>query len=773
MVASAVGYDVGEAIYSGEGILEIKIEPTAYEIEEIVVNPGEDPAVVLFKKILENKPLNDFENQPNFKAESYNKLVLEFTDITEELMDLKLIRPIRFIFDNIDSTTNDEPFLPIFLTETIAENYYSKTPKTNKQVILASKISGLENESLSSLIVKMNQRVNIYDNWLQLMEREYVSPVSDAGLSHYHYQITDTAFIDQDTCFQMRFFPKRKSSKAFNGDLWVADSSYAIKRINMFLDGDVKINFVEHISWIQSFDRIADSLWMPASETFSVKFVNIAKPIGLDLFSKKLSENAPSVRGKTTTTYQNYTFGKEAKPIKQAVDVTVSEEALLQNDSFWNANRHIELSDKEEAIYGLIDTIKTLPVIQLWKRLTFALFTGYAEVGPVEIGNFYRFYARNPVEGSRVSFGVRTGLKTSERFQLSLYGAYGFRDQKYKYGASFIYLLSKSPRQYFKLNYVNDIQASLYTNQINLEEVPNGLSNSDWFRRRVIPFKLLWRESLEAGLFKEWPIGYSAYLGIENQTIKPFFNADFIPSAQDAYTEPVITNFTTTEITFRQRFAFQENFVTGKFHRISLGSAHPIVSLEYRIGLKDIYNSGFEYHKLELGMQYYLKMPPFGASQIDLAVGRIWGRLPYLLLKIPRGNEGLFSVHRGFNLINHYSFAMDRYAMLFVDHHFGGFWLNKIAFTRKLKLRLAASFRAMIGDMNAENRSANANNFLENTTDEDFVRLQVPNQLPYMEVGLGIENILNFFRLDVYRRVNYIREDEPLWGVRGNVSFSF
>ena len=110
---------------------------------------------------------------------------------------------------------------------------------------------------------------------------------------------------------------------------------------------------------------------------------------------------------------------------------------------------------------------------------------------------------------------------------------------------------------------------------------------------------------------------------------------------------------------------------------------------------------------------------------------------------------------RGFNLLTEYSFAADQYAWVNFDHHFDGFLLQWIPLLRKWKVRAVANARAMIGEMSEKNRVANADNLFEGTTEDDQVRVHIPNKTPYTEVSFGVENIFRFFRFDYVYRVNY------------------
>ncbi|HRF81624.1 MAG TPA: carboxypeptidase-like regulatory domain-containing protein, partial [Flavobacteriales bacterium] len=110
-----------------------------------------------------------------YEYNAYNKIEFDLNNITEEFTEKKIFKPFAFIFDNIDST-DAKPYLPIFMTETLSEVYYRQNPKKQREYIRGTKVSGVENESVSRFMGDMYQNVNIYDNFLVIFGKNFVSP---------------------------------------------------------------------------------------------------------------------------------------------------------------------------------------------------------------------------------------------------------------------------------------------------------------------------------------------------------------------------------------------------------------------------------------------------------------------------------------------------------------------------------------------------------------------------------------------------------------------
>ena len=163
----------------------------------LVIKAGENPANIIFREIIKHKFENDHTNLNSYQYEVYNKLEFDLTNISDKMKRNKLLKPFAFVWDNIDSTeTNSKPFLPFFISETLSDIYYRSNPSSKKEVIKASKVSGLENDSVTQFLGDMYQRVNVYDNFIELFGKGFISPASDLGLVYYRYYLLDSAFLD-------------------------------------------------------------------------------------------------------------------------------------------------------------------------------------------------------------------------------------------------------------------------------------------------------------------------------------------------------------------------------------------------------------------------------------------------------------------------------------------------------------------------------------------------------------------------------------------------
>lgn len=212
-------------------VINVKLSVSHNQLNEIEVKAGENPADILLRKVVEHKEENNKRKLDSYQYEVYNKVEFDMANISEKFKNNKLIKPFAFIFEKIDSSeTNEKPFLPIFITENLSNFYYTTTPKRSKEIIYASKISGLENASVTQFMGDMYQNINVYENFIDVFGKSFVSPIANIGLLYYKYYLTDSAFIDNYWCYKLKFKPRRQGDLTFVGDMWIHDTTFAVKK---------------------------------------------------------------------------------------------------------------------------------------------------------------------------------------------------------------------------------------------------------------------------------------------------------------------------------------------------------------------------------------------------------------------------------------------------------------------------------------------------------------------------------------------------------------
>ena len=713
-----------------EQTFNFQLDRNTYSLEAVTVVPGENPADILMRKVIKQKNDNNKNKLDRYSMETYNKLEVDVYDINDKLKKSKLLKPMNFIFNYLDSTSEETPFLPIFISEALSDQYFRRDPKKLKEEIKANKMSGTKNESVTQFMGSVEQDVSIYDNWMGVLGKDFASPIMDNAFFYYRFYLVDSTVIDGRPCYKINFVPKEKAYNTFHGDMWIVDSAFAVKNINMQMADHVNINFVDRSSIFQEFKEVLPGTWMITKDKIVVKFKLVKKGAGLI--------------GRKTTTYKDFKLQTEKMDsvFKDKQDITVAENALEKTDSFWEAHRHEALAAQEKGIYQMVDSLKHTKIFNTYLDIVNAILTGYYPTKYLEFGPYLSTIGLDDVEVVRLRAGFRTTTKVSTWFRVGGYVAYGFKDKVIKYGGDgFVYLMKK-PRLELGGSYKHDLDlTSSGKADFGKDNILAGL----W--RRNVPQKLNMSDQWNAYLEKDWKFGLTVRAGFQNKKMypqpQPGWDYHYI-FGKEGFVADTFRNFKTSEFELRLRFAYKERFITNDFDRISVGTKYPVVEMRYVAGVKGIMSSQFNYHRIDFEISDKFPIHPIGTFNYDISFGKIFGTLPSQLLAVAPGNETWFFNRYSFNAMNNYEFIADQYIMVFLEHHFEGFFLNHIPGIRKLKWREVLMAKAVFGTMSDANKAMNTLN-----------SFTVPFPKPYVEMGVGIENIFKIFRVDLVWRMDY------------------
>ncbi len=696
------------------------------ELPEIVIKAKkrDDPALVLFRKIIKNKKINNRIKLDAYEYETYNKIELDLNNWGDKFKKRRFMKSLDFIWDHIDSLETGEKFLPVFLTETISDYHYRKDPSGQKEIVKASRISGIENESISQFLGQMYQNINIYDNNLLVFSKGFVSPISAFGNNYYRYYLTDSASMDGYWCYKLEYYPRRKGDPCFKGEMWIHDTTYAVKQLECEISELANINFVQGLKVKQVYEQVEDEVWMLRKEKLFVDF--------------SLTDNSTGFFGKRTTTYKDFKINqpRDVDFYKSLENVTVLKGANKQSDDYWVKNRHEELDKNEKAVYHLTDTVKNLPIFKTSVDIIETIVTGYKLLGPLRLGPYSSLYSFNIVEGSRFRLGLRTNNSFSNKWLLEGHGAYGLKDKRWKYGGGVTYYFNKKPRTFLGVWLQDDVMqlGSTFSRRRNSDNLFRSLAN------RAATNRLTQINQIQVFFNKEWFHGFSNMLQLERRIIHPVGTLNFNRPIDQGESE-VINSIRATEISLSTHFAWKERFIEGKFKRRSIGTTKPVLDLTYSYGIPNLLGGQYEYHKLVLNYKHKLRLGPWGMVEYRAETGKYFGNLPYPLLAIHTGNETYFGQSQAFNTMNFFEFVSDQYVSAMVTYHMHGYILNKIPLIRRLNLREVGEIKSVYGTLNPKHRGK------LNLADHMYEL-----KYPFVEASIGIENIFKVFRVDfVYR----------------------
>lgn len=707
-------------------------------LREIIVKPGENPAHVILRNLLKKKDSYNQKKIPLWQSGVYNKVEidLENLDFNKE----KSLGLFSFILDNIDSSSDEKPFLPVFLSESISEVYYQSNPKKEKEIIKASKLSGVKDKNMTKFLGGMYQKVNVMDNWVEVLEVPFVSPFSNNGLAYYKYYLTDSVWVDSQWVFKISFQPKRKQENTFNGDFWIDKTHYLIRELSMSLSEGVNLNFVDRLSITQSYQAVNDTLCFLSKDRLMIDFKSAKEGVG--------------IIGRRTTSYENVIIGDLAiqKYFVAGEDVLIDQEAFEKDNQYWRENRHENLSKNELGIYEMVDSLKNLPQFNTILDILTTVITGYQKFGPIDLGPYFSAISSDQIEGARIRLGFRTNKDFSKLIRIHAYGAYGFLDKKWKYAGGISYTPQTFLWQTFALDYKNDFNLE----SLHLDEIDQDNLFALAFRKPIRQ-RLVMNEAFTGSYNLELFRGFSSKIIIKEEHIQPAFDFAYF---MDESLQRKINN---TSIGLRLRWNYKEEIIEGAYDRISLGSDYPTFIVDYEKGLGDILRGDFNYHKMILIITDDMLINPFGRLYYSFRAGNSIGEMPYLLRYCPKSNDTYYYTWRAFNNMLPYEFAFKEFLELQMFHHFQGLLLNRIPLMRRLKWRSLLCAKAITG---------------QSAPDESGQIREVNWDKPYIEVGAGVENIFKVFRIDAVWRLNHTNTNNPedyiqVFGLYGSLQLQF
>ncbi|MEZ4720357.1 MAG: DUF5686 family protein [Flavobacteriales bacterium] len=750
LIVSVLGYERMSIRVKPDrsSVVDFPLKVTGIALGPVTVvadRKAKDPAVELMKKVVRNKKANNREKLAAYEYDVYNKIEFDMNNIDEKFTNRKVMKPFDFVFENIDTTSEEKPFLPIFLTESKSRYFYRKNPKSSMEIIEATKVAGVKNESVSQFLGDMYQNTNIYENYVDAFGKSFVSPLADFGPISYKYYLTDSAIMDGHKCFKVVFKPRRRGELVFEGEMWIADTSYAIKQIDAQITEGANINWINTFRVYHEYNQVEEEVWMLTKENVVVDFNITDKAIGF--------------YGRKTTIYSDFIINdeKEGSFYSTFNNIQVKEGANEYGDDYWNEQRPEHLSENEYKVYAMVDTIQEIRAFRTYVDIITLFVNGHYEMKYVDLGPYFTAFSFNQVEGARMRVGGKTNSDFSTKLELSGYLAYGLKDERFKYQAASRYFISKNPRQIIHLSARQDLEQ--LGQSANAWRTDNILSSV--FRR--IPFRFNAYEEYKGAYEIEYFPGLSSKFEFARKDMWSVKNGvQFQKEATDG-TLYDINRISTAEIGVSTRFAFQEKFISGQLDRVSLGTRFPIIEANARFGIKGLLGGDYEYQRLTVRISDRVPINPIGQSEFILEAGKIWGSVPYPLLQMFPGNQTYFYDDYAFNLMNYYEFISDEWITLFYTHHFNGIFFNKVPLFRKLKWREVATVRSAFGGLSSSH-----------STELEFPANLFSLRYPYVEGGVGVENILKIFRVDALWRFTYLNNPNVVpFGVRLTFQFEF
>lgn len=723
LVFSCVGYRTKEIkLQQGKSVgLQIELQQTNTELQEVFVLPGTNPALELMKQVRAAKAKNNVRANFLYKAEIQEQSLVLLSKINQRAVNQRIFEQLtKGAVAKKDSLLT----LPLFMSE---QNY--AVSGKNKTLITKNIFnSDAQNERIiEQLTGNFSADINFYQSAISLFDKEFISPLADAGTTYYNYYLIDSVQTNVGKEYKMHFRTKNPKNLAFNGSMLIDSTTMALKFIELDLPRQANLNFVKNIHLKQQFRLHNASYWLPDSGSVSVNMTYNALADSTQLHPLIFLKNSFKTQN---TNYQ----------------------PSVQNF----AGSNFESTDLNDKLRLLNET----PIMKTARWLADVLLTGYMQVGKVDVGKIQNFARITDVEGLRLNVPLRTNETLWKNICVGGYGGYGLRNQQLSYLAYGMAKLPVGKRNIVGVSYTDDYRRIDYDyNDFLLRENPLVSGDED-----IVNTVLAFRSSDKVSRRHEFSASLTADLndGIETGLYyrsNRIFSAIALPFAIN--TLPV-SDIVQNSLTITSRFSFGERVYNDHLQRIYATSYTPIIYTSLTAGS---YKTGFvagNYARLTATVKQSVK---FGIGQWNYAIegGAIFGKVPYILLKTPAGSETDGYKRYQFTCMNYMEYAADKYISMHNEINLNGILLNNIPLIKHLNLRELMSFKLFYGTWNKSNSSV----------------IDIPSTIysthsPYMELGVGVSNILRLFTLQsVWRLTDLNHPGVERWGLRASIRVSF
>lgn len=731
---------------------QVQLRLQTYSIGEIYVSPDDAPRRLL-RQVLANKKRNDPENYERAKYEKYARWEYALNNISDAAQENWLLRGSKGLMTIDEDSVRS---LPVYFTETITRNETQKNPRKIKSTVVADNTRGLEvvkEMELDGFSGGMTTDASFYDNVVRITNSVgFVSPIADNALTYYKYYITDSCYTaDSTKIYTLKYRPRFKGDKTFIGTMDVETKYYSVMRIDAEMPKTTNINFVKKLEIKSTYQLVNDSL--PFYKTNSLT-------IHADYIPTQSDKKRLELKMNMFYSMKDVVLNSDEPVVLSAKQL--SYETLRLPDyrnadtAFWRERRHVQYTPEEEQTLTAIDSLNNVGTMHVMGLLAKMSMTGYYDVGRLEIGPHTDMFNTNKIEGLHLGFGLRTSKEISERWVVSGLVGYGFRNERPTYGASVGYKFRSPFRRTIEVRYQdklvkigeNDNILYLYENMLTTSET-NILAQ---LTKREEIDELMYERKLKLKYEHEWITGISSKLGFEARWQ---FSPKFYPFERGG--KP-IEKVEMQEVMLDTRFSFLEKYIDDGMQRIYMTTKWPVVHITVAGGRAAVDGDESLYARLHSTIKHSAF---WGQTKLEYAAegGLYFGKLPYSLLEMPRGNKTYGLYRYDFNMMNYLEFVNDKYLYLYVDYYLNGFLFNRVPLMHYLGLREVVGFKAMVGAMSEKHKTM----------------LDLPSKVydldgGYIELNAGIENILKLLRIDAIWRVTNAKESgAPSFGIRAQL----
>ncbi len=703
LIASFIGYfsdTLSVNVNSDLSGLLFRLNSTEINLPEIVVKPGENPALDIIRKAVEKRKLRE-QNLFSYEFEAFSKGTIRTTEDISSSGRGSI---------NLGIDESDTSKLKVTgILESHSKGFFKK-PSSYKEIIIARKQSANFPPSVNTLTGgRLIQ--NFYNNEINFLGRDLPGPISDNSLEYYYFYIEKTSAINNQKVFQIHLEPDNPSDPGFVGSIFITDSTYDLIKVDLILNRAANVGGIfDTVNVIQHFDYY-DGLVMPVDYRLFVtaNFLGLAR-LGFEL-------NTILFNYKVNNQIDDTFFDKAI--------ITVLPDADRKDSSYWFTTQTIPNTEEEEEAYRRIDSLESSPKNFLDD---FSILNTKIKLSKTaSVSAPLSMYHFNRVEGHAVDFEFYFEEALERRLNSNLNLSYGFADKKFKQDFSASYLLGDYRTIKLSITAFNKTKI-LFEESDNYGELFGTLSTllyKDDFRDYYYTngFSIM----AEGEIF---PV-IKGRFQFKNKTDKSASNnSDFSFFYKDKSYKinPPVYESRINSVKLGLDIDFRDYIEDGFFRRrTSLGKSYTLLSADITISEKRTLKSDLDFIKYEFSSRTFLRSFKSTSATIKLYTTFSNGPIAYQDLYAVPGNISSFSSSLTFRTLNLNQILGDKVVTLNAEYNFRDelFRLLNIPVIKKMELLLTVFFNAAYGDISSKSEKILVNPI------QTFKH-------PFYEIGFGI-----------------------------------
>ena len=759
--------------------IEVKLKDDSHKLNEVVVKTKrgkysrkDNPAVELMRRVIAAKKKTDLSNHDYYQYDKYQKITLALNDLKKEQLEGKFFSKRQYLLDQVETSPyNGKLTLPVSIDETVSQHIYRKDPKTEKDIIKGQQSNGIgqviqTGEILNTALKDAFTDVDIYDDYVRLLQYPFPSPIGRTGISFYHYYIEDTVYVERDLCYHLQFIPANSQDFGFRGELYVlADSSLHVKKCNLYMPHNTDVNYVKNMKIEQEYTRLDNGEWVLSKDDMIA-----------ELHVNSMLQDLLVVRNTRLT---DYAFDELPKILfKGKAKVRHDMDAMNRDEAYWNKYRQVDLTKSESSMDSFIHRMENSKGFKYIIFFVKALMENYVELGggtdgkksKFDLGPVNTYISKNFVDGIRLRLAGRTMAALNPHFFWDGYAAYGTKSNDWYTGNIFTYSLNKkknSPFEFPMRNLTFEV-----ARDVTSPSDENLLHNKDnffmTFRAATQDEMFLYhRQKLAFTYETDWGFRFNTSLRFQsNRTVGNlhYYHLDG--------TE--VKKIRMTDLNVGINYNPGVTYVNTKQQRLPINLDSPEIGLSHTMGFRGF--MGGQYHSNITKLSIYKRQWLGSWGYLDFhAIGQAqWNKVPFPMLILPPINLSYFEQETTISLMKDWEFLNDRQVFWALSWDMNGKLLNRIPLIKKLKWREWFAIKGVWGHLTDKN-----NPYLEkNQRDGRLFKFpknsHVMNDTPYWECVAGVHNIFKFFSVEYVRRLTYLNNNNiDKWGIRFGFMMSF